>query len=543
MNQSFFKKWGALIVLSLALAIIVIDTTLLNVSLSAIIRDLNTDIQHFQWVISAYSLMLAAFTITGGRLGDIFGRKRMFVLGAIIFAIGSFIASISSSVGILIIGESIIEGIGAALMMPATASILVTTFKGRDRAIAFGVWGGIAAAAAAIGPLLGGYLTTYYSWRWGFRINLVVAAVLVIFSYLIKDSRDTEEKPEIDYLGVVLSALGLFGITFAIIEASRYGWWYAKETFMIGSFALNLFGNLSITVFSFVWGLIFLMLFFLWEVTIEKRGHTPLVSIKLFQNKRYSSGLTTTAVMSLGQTGMFFALPVFFQAVGGLDAFHTGLGLLPLSLSVLIGAPLSAYVVKWLYPKTLVILGLAISVMAYIVLILSLSVTATPLTLTPGLILFGLGMGLVMAQITNITLSAVSPQESGEASGVNNTMRQVGSTLGSAIIGSILVTMIASGLRSGVESSTVIPLELKATISENLASQSSNVEFGSEHFSSQIPENIKQEITSISHESTVRGNKYAQLFSLGSTLLALIAASRLPKERNVEREASVASGH
>src|SRR6266498_3561175 len=181
-QQSASRKWASLVVLSLALAIIIIDTTLLNVSLSSIIRDLKTDIQSIQRVITAYSLTLAALTITGGRLGDLWGRRRMFVVGAIIFALGSLIASISQNVGTMIIGESIIEGIGAALMMPATSSLLVADFQGRDRAIAFGVWGGIAAAASAIGPIVGGFFATNYTWRWGFRIIILVAAILVLGS-------------------------------------------------------------------------------------------------------------------------------------------------------------------------------------------------------------------------------------------------------------------------------------------------------------------------------------------------------------------------
>ena len=172
--QSAFRKWGSLVVMSFAVLIIVIDTTLLNVSLGNIIRDLGTNIQSLQWVITSYSLTLAALTVTGGRLGDMFGRKKMFMLGAIIFAVGSFIASISTNFPMLLIGESIIEGIGAALMMPATSALLVANFKGRDRALAFGVWGGVAAGGAAIGPILGGYLATNFSWRWGFRINVFV---------------------------------------------------------------------------------------------------------------------------------------------------------------------------------------------------------------------------------------------------------------------------------------------------------------------------------------------------------------------------------
>ena len=186
-QETGFRKWAPLLVLSLALAIIIIDTTLLNVSLETLIRELHTTLKSLQWVISAYSLTLAALTVTGGRLGDLFGRRRMFRLGATLFAVGSFIASISHSVPVLILGESIIEGIGAALMMPATASLLVAKYRGHDRALAFGVWGGIAAAAAAVGPILGGYLTTHYSWRWGFRINVAVVALLLLGSMVVSD--------------------------------------------------------------------------------------------------------------------------------------------------------------------------------------------------------------------------------------------------------------------------------------------------------------------------------------------------------------------
>jgi len=190
-----FRKWGTLAVLSLALAIILIDSTLLNVALKTLIVDLHTTLQKLQWVISAYSLILAAFRVTGGRMGDLFGRKRMFILGAITFVAGAVVASVSHSFPVLLLGESIIEGIGAALMMPATA-------------VAFGIWGAVAAAATAIGPIVGGFLTTHYSWRWGFRINVIVVAILLAGSPLVKDEREPEEK-QIDWLGVFLSSVAL----------------------------------------------------------------------------------------------------------------------------------------------------------------------------------------------------------------------------------------------------------------------------------------------------------------------------------------------
>src|ERR1700738_756351 len=264
-----FRKWAPLMVLSLALAIIIIYSALLNVSLSTLIREHNTNLQSLQWVISAYSLMLAALTVTGGRMGDLFGRKKMFMGGAFIFAIGSFIASISHSVPVLLIGESIIEGIGAALMMPATASLLVAKYRGHDRAIAFGIWGGIAAAASAVGPIVGGFLTTHYSWRWGFRINLFVVALLLIGSIIIDDRQERAGK-SVDWIGVLLSAAGLFFVVFGIIESESYGWLQARKAFPLWQP-----GSISIAPIAVVIGVVILIFFAMWERRLENSGGTP----------------------------------------------------------------------------------------------------------------------------------------------------------------------------------------------------------------------------------------------------------------------------
>ncbi len=537
-------KWAALVVLSLALAIIIIDTTVLNVALGTIIREFKTTIQNIQWVITAYSLTLAALTITGGRLGDIFGRKKMFMLGAVIFAVGSFITSISHSVPTMIWGEAIIEGIGAALMMPATASLLVSIFSGKQRAIAFGVWGGIAGASSAIGPILGGWLTTNYSWRWAFRINIfVVIALLIGAALILKEYRDTEEKPKLDFGGVILSALGLLGLVFGFIEASEFGWWKAKETFTAFGHALN-FGGLSIAPVAMLFGVVFLILFFLWESYVQKNGNTPLVSLKLFQNRQFSSSSLTTMILTLGMAGLIFSLPVFLQSVRNLDALHTGLTLLPLSLTVLVAAPLAASVGHKVSPKYIIMVGMLLNVVSYLVMRMTISIDATTWSIAPGLILFGLGMALVMSQINNMALSSVSVQEAGEASGVLNTLRQVGSTLGSAIIGSILLTAISANLVSGVNSSTIIPDVAKPQIAEAISSQTSNVEFeGGAELSEQLPPTVQQEILRIGHQATVDANKRAMLFGALFGFLGFLSSFFLPKTKIQDKGTSVASGH
>jgi len=539
-NESFFHKWGSLLVLSLALAIILIDATLLNVSLKAIISDLNTDIQSVQWVITAYSLTLAALTITGGRLGDLYGRKRMFMLGAVLFGIGSFIASISTSVPMLIAGESIIEGVGAALMMPATASLLVSKFHGRDRALAFGVWGGVAGAATAVGPLLGGWLTTNYSWRWGFRINLFVVALLLIGSVLIDECYDAEESPTLDGIGVLLSSVGLFALVFGIIESSKYGWWKAKQPFTEFGLTWDLNGY-SITTVAIAFGALVLTGFFFWERHVERKGRTPLVSLELFANRQFLSGATTTGVVAMGQAGLIFSIPVFLQAVRGADAFHTGLALIPSSIAAFFAAPIAALLTQRYSAKRLIQFGLLLNVLSYIILRQTLTVDSTPLDLTFGLMIQGMGLGIVLAQINNLTLSAVSVQQAGEASGVNNTFRQLGSTLGTAVIGALLISAISSGLLTGLETSPVIPDAYKSQIASLVSKQSSAVEFGGgAQTPASVPKVIKDEITKVSHEAITNANRLALLYGIIIALFGLLASIWLPGGNEVVMDQSAA---
>ncbi len=521
------RKWGALLVLSLALAIIIIDTTLLNVSLETLIRELHTTLQSLQWVISAYSLTLAALTVTGGRLGDIFGRKKMFMLGALLFAAGSFLASISRSVPMLILGESIIEGIGAALMMPATASLLVAKYRGHDRALAFGIWGGVAAAASAVGPILGGFLTTHYSWRWGFRINIGVVALLLLGSVVIGDEPAAAGRKTLDYTGVLLSALGLFAIVFGIIEASSYGWIHAIKPFAFAGWELSL-GGLSIVPFAVALGLLILAGFVLWERRVESGGGMPLVSTKIFRNRSFVAGASVVGVMMLAQNGVIFSLPVFLQSVRNLDAFHTGLTLLPMSIMLFVVSPAAAAMTKKIPHKRLVQTGLAVNVVALLLLRWALGVDTSLLALIPGLALYGIGMGLVMSQINNLTLSSVPVEEAGEASGVTNTFRQIGSSLGAAIIGSVLLTSIVVDLQATVRSSPQIPVAAKAGVDRMLRLQSSSLAFGAGGMFDRLPPATRDAMTAARRVATTDGNRKALLYGAAFLLLGLLISTRLP---------------
>ncbi|MCA9331088.1 DHA2 family efflux MFS transporter permease subunit [Candidatus Saccharibacteria bacterium] len=540
-KSSLFRKWLPLIVLSSALMIIIIDTTVLNVSIRNMLSDLHTNVQGIQWVISAYSLTLAALTVTGGRLGDLFGRKKMFRIGAVLFAVGSLITSLAPTIAWVIIGNAIVEGIGAALMMPATASLLVNNYRGKDRALAFAIWGSVAASAAAIGPILGGWLTTNYSWRWAFRINLVVVVLLLLGSRFIKEARERAEKRELDLVGILLSSVGLTSIVYGLIESSTYGWVMAKSPFALWGHSASPFG-LSVSILTIILGLVIMGLFGWYEYRHEQRGHTPLVSLALFKNRQFTAGSITTALLAVGQTGLIFAIPIFYQSVLQLDAFHTGLGLLPMSLAIMVGAPSALKLTRRLLPKQVIQLGFLVSVLGVAYLFLTLSPRSTPWDLAPGLFVYGLGMGFGFSQLGNLTLSAVSVQQSGEASGVNNTIRQIGASFGSAIIGAALIATLTSSVVSRIESSPVIPNDLRPAVVKQVKEAGSNIEFANPS-QSQLPADLEAEIVTITHESTVKGNKVALLFTGGFALMALAFSSLLPSIRDLETGQSASAGH
>lgn len=521
-HESRFRKWGTLIVLSLALAIILIDSTLLNVALSTLIRDLHTTLQKLQWVISAYSLILAALTVTGGRMGDLFGRKRMFIAGAITFVAGAIVASMANSFGVLLLGESIIEGLGAALMMPATASLLVAKYRGHDRAIAFGIWGAVAAAAAAIGPILGGFLTTHYSWRWGFRINIFVVALLLLGSPLVEDDREPERK-QIDWLGVVLSATGLFFVVFGIIESESYGWLRARKPFPLWQP-----GSVSIAIVSVVLGVILVASFVAWERRFEARGGLPIVSMQLFANRQFVAGAGVTGVMMLGQNGVIFCLPVFLQSVRRLDALHTGLMLLPLSVMILFVSPTAASLTKRIPHKRLVQAGLVCNTIAILLLRAAVGIETKLLWLVPALALYGVGMGLVLSQINNLTLSAVPVRNAGEASGVTNTFRQIGIALGTAIIGAVLISSIVSRMETAVRENASIPPQAKSGVAKMLVANSAELVFGDRGTFDALPPHVREEMTALRRASTTAGIDRAFLWCAFFAVAALGVSLFLP---------------
>jgi len=527
-EKTGIRKWLPLVVMAAALFIIVLDTTILNVSIRAIIGDLHTNLKAVQWVITGYSLMLAAFTITGGRLGDTFGRKRMFLIGACVFALGSLSASVAHSAPMLMVSVSLVEGAGAAMMMPATASLLLSEYRGKDRAIAFGVWGALAGAAATIGPLVGGWLTTHYSWRWNYLINPFVVLLLLAGSRTIQESRERDpHRPDI--FSIVLSAIGLSSTVYGIIESSTYGWVKAKMAYEIFGHHFGLHG-VSISLYAITIGVLFIAGFVWRQRTLARRGRVPLVSPLLLKNRQFVSGVSVVAIAAMTQMGLVFVLPVLLQGMLGKDAFHAGLAMLPFSLAVLVAAPLAGVLAgkKNVPPRYLIQIGF-VGVLAGALLLRSeVTVLATTRHLVPGMALFGLGFGLAFSQLANLTLSAVSVEEAGEASGVNNTFRQVGASLGQALIGALLIAALTSQLRSDVTASGVVLPAAKPQLTADITAAASSL--GTNNGAGGVlPPQAAAEVTRIKNHAIVSGVRTGMFATIGAAVFALLLSTQLPK--------------
>ena len=458
------RRWATLAIVLLALIITALDNTILTVAIPTIQRDLHTQLSDLQWVLTGYSLTFATLLVIGGRLGDVYGARTMFTIGAGLFGVGSFVASISHSLPELLLGESLIEGIGASLMLPATLAIISNTFAGRERVKAFAAWGALAGASAAFGPGVGGYLTSDYSWRWAFRINLVVAPIAVLGGlFVVRPSPPTERRQRIDVVGAALVALGTFLLVFGLSEGGRYGWWAPLRTFSVHGHHLWPGSRpVSAIPVAFAGAAVLLVAFWWWERSRSRTGRDPLFEFDLLHHRSFRYGLLTTAVLAMGQLGFLFVMPVFLQDGRHLSALDSGLWLVPLGLFIMLGAQVGARLNRLIGTVAVVRTGLVLEAIGLLVVAAVITPHLRLLEVLPGFAVFGMGLGFASSQLTNVVLSEIPAGHAGAASGANTTVRQIGAALGIATVGSLLTTLTARRALSGVASSS-LPAALRTT--------------------------------------------------------------------------------
>ncbi len=439
-------RWVTLAITIVSAFIVVLDNTVLNVAIPTILREFDTSLSSLEWVITGYALTFATLLIIGGRLGDVYGHRRVFIIGAALFGVGSLIAALSQGVPELILGEAIIEGIGASLMLPATLAILSGTFHGRERATAFAAWGATAGVAVAVGPVVGGFLTTNYSWRWAFGINVIIAPLAIVGAlFFMKVRRVAGRKIVLDVPGAGLIAAGMFLLVFALSEGAIYGWWQPIKDFSIaGHDVWPATKPISIIPIIFLTSVVILTCFYFLERWKERNQRDPLFEFEHLRLRTYRYGLLTGLIVAMGQLGITFVLPVFLQEGRHLTAVQNGWWQLPTGIFVIIGAQLGGRLIRYLGTTVVVRIGFLAYAIGIVLIFRAVSVDITAMELFPGLAFYGIGIGFALAQLTNVVLSEIPKESSGVASGANTTVRQVGAALGVAVIGAILTTQTIS---------------------------------------------------------------------------------------------------
>ena len=439
------KQLLILLVLSLSLAIIVIDATIVIVAQYQIQKDFGINLKDLEWITSLYALVFGSFLLTWGKLSDEFGRKRIFVAGISLFIVGSIVDGFSQDLIQILVGR-VLQGFGAAMASPATLSILTTTFTGKARSVAFGIWGATAGAAAVLGPVLGGYFTSdpAFTWRWAFFINIPIGiAALVGAAFAIKETRFKDPKYTADYFGLIFITLGLASLLFGFIEAQTYGWIVPNNEFTAGGFAWSVSNPVSLPLVSIITGLVLLAMFTFYEVRRLRMGKVPLFDFSLLKFKGFRYGLFTVTIVAMGEFGAVFIISIFLQTVKGLSAFDAGLTFLPMAISVFIFAPVAGILATRFGPKWVVTTGMALEAIALFSLSQIISVENPVSYMYPILVIYGAGVGLAISQLTSTVLQSIPWQKAGVGSGANNTVRQIGSAFGIAVIGAVLVAQIS----------------------------------------------------------------------------------------------------
>lgn len=447
------NKWITLVVLSLGVSLIVIDGTIVNVALPVIIRDLQLTFTDAEWVNTIYTLIFAALLITAGRLGDRLGRRMLFAVGVGVFVIGSLLAA-RADASTSLIWARVVQGVGGALILPCTLSTVNATFRGRDRAIAFGVWGSVISGMAALGPLLGGVLTTSFSWRWIFLINVPLGVLLLVgIALFVPETKGSDFSPGLDVDGFLLSALGLGCLVFGLVEGRNYGWWRPVQDVSLMGVHWRSGAPLSPAALSLMLGVVLLGLFVLWERHRARVNRSALIKLSLFNKRSFRWGNTAALIIALGEFGLLFTLPLYLQNVLSLSALGSGAVLAAMAGGAFVAGGAAGELARRLAPATVASLGLAIEVVALVVLAAVVHPSSRGWVVALVLLAYGAGLGLCSAQLTSVVLSEVPPGDSGQGSAVQSTGRQLGSALGVAILGTVLasgVAAFASGSLAGV---------------------------------------------------------------------------------------------
>lgn len=514
--------WWALAALLIGLSIIVIDTSVVNVLLPDMVDDLGLTQTDTQWVNSIYSLLFASLLITIGLTSDKYGRRLLFLLGILVFTIGSIASGSAMDSGFLI-GARAVQAIGAAMMLPSSIAVINVLFTGHKRAVAFGLWGAVFGGAAALGPLLGGWLAQDFSWRWAFYINIPIAIAAAIGVLKFVPETKVAGVRGIDFPGVLMSSVGLGLIVFGLIEGQDYGWWIAIADFTVGPVNIAI-GSLSVIVYCFAIGILLLLALVFWEWHCNRIGRTSLIDLSLFKIRRYGFGNVVAMIVALGEFGVLFILPLWLQSVAGLDPLETGALIAFLAVGTFIAGGSARHISARFGPTQVIRIGMVLEMGGVVGVSVLISMTRSPWWLVLPLIIYGLGLGFASAQITNVVLSDVPPTKSGQASAMTSTFRQVGAALGSAVVGAVLFTSLSTGLTRDLEGINYLNESQKTQIVDVVTTTAGQAI---------VPMEQKPELTAVVQDAKLAYTEAAKLTAYVASLLiflGLLTSLGLPRD-------------
>ena len=463
-NTSAATRTGAgLVLLTLASSqfLMTLDSSVMNVSIAQVAADVGTTVTGVQTAITLYTLVMATMMITGGKIGTMIGRRRAFSIGCVIYGAGSFTTALAPNLAVLIVGWSVLEGLGAALIMPAIVALVASNFPAAERPRAYGLVAAAGAIAVAAGPLIGGAVTTWWTWRLVFAGEVVIVVAILAAARKITDVPPEERKP-LDVVGILLSAAGLGMAVYGVLRSGEWGWVLPKPG------APDVAG-LSVTVWLVLAGLVVVRIFFWWEEHRVATGREPLVQTSMLGDRQLAGGLTMFFFQFLIQAGLFFTIPLFLSVALGLSALETGVRLLPLSVTLLLAATGVPRLWPRASPRRVVTWGLAALLAGIISLVAALEVGAGAAIVTVPMLFAGLGVGALASQLGAVTVSAMPDEMSGEVGGLQNTATNLGASLGTALAGSVLISALTASFLAGIATNPDVPDAVVQQASVDLA--------------------------------------------------------------------------
>jgi MFS family permease len=506
--------------------LMMLDSSVMNVSMATVAKDVGTTVTGIQTAITLYTLVMASLMITGGKIGQIVGRKRAFTIGCVIYGCGSFVTAISPNLGVLLLGWSCLEGVGAALILPAIVALVASNFGRDERPRAYGLVASAAAVAVAAGPIIGGLFTTYASWRWVFAGEvLVVLAILVLAGRMAAGAR--KEGVRLDLVGTALSAVGLGLIVFGVLRSGTWGFVKPKP-------AAPEWLSLSPVIWLILGGGVVLWLFLKWEIRVIARGGEPLIDLARIRNPVLRGGLTAFFFQYFLQGGLFFAVPLFLSVALGLSAIETGVRLLPLSITLLIAAAGVPRFFPDASPRRVVQLGFVGLFAGLVVMVASLDAGAGAEITTWPMLLAGLGIGALASQLGSVTVSSVSDELSDEVGGLQNTITNLGISIGTALTGAIVIAALTTSFLTGVQQNSAVPASVKSTATTKLSGGApfvSDAELETALEKANVPPNAVDEIVEENETARLVGLRTALSVLAIFALVALFLSRWIPAQQ------------